>query len=844
MIYDSIIVTGSAQVSGSLSVTGGITGSFQGTATTASYVLNAVSASFATSASYILNAVSSSFATSSSVATTAATASYLTPTNNYQMNLLGVGVAPTAPFKGNFYGQVIIQNGINNATGQQSLIFSYPGITNSLTHSIFSGHDASVASYNKLDFYIARTSGLSALNVLSLRSSQPVLIGAGTGLGLDVSGSTTITGSLATTGNITSAGTLTAQTLVVQTITSSVLYSSGSNVFGNALSNTQVMTGSVGITGSLTLNNIAIPTSASLASTYLQLAGGTLTGALGGTSATFSSNNFDLTGASTALTIARTTGSGFVGNATAGAYVNFYGATHATKANKLEIVAASGVDIQNALTGTSATFSSSVTSNVNDGSAGFNSQPTTTTNSAFNQFLNADGYAYIGKNSSAGGNLAAGSSAYAFVMSTYKSGGTSAPIQFAPNNSIAMTITSGGNVVIGNTTVTNSAGYTKILNVYDPSSAAAIGISIPSHDYQFGAESDGALRIRYNNSVRLTIASTGAATFSSTNASLNVVAILSPPTGGYVNLQCQSNSSGNTSYGGLNVISSTGKAGYLTCGDNSFAAGNYFAQASFVTLAATTGAGIKLRVNADDTLGITIPTSGNVGIGTTSPQAILSIKGATNNTVIEFENGGATKAFMRAYDRSAGAYREYEMLANELLFSTGASPSERMRITSGGQVYVANTSGLNGMLNSTTTDGNFALTLFDGFGNNALAGFRNSSASQVGSITIVGGGSVTSYNTTSDYRLKEDFKQIKGLEKVLKIKVYDFKWKSGDYRMDGVIAHELAEVIPYAVVGEKDAKEMQSVDYSKLTPILIKAIQELSSKNDALQSQINELKNK
>ena len=97
-----------------------------------------------------------------------------------------------------------------------------------------------------------------------------------------------ITGSLTVSGSITSTSTITAQTLVVQTITSSVLYSSGSNVFGNALSNTQIMTGSVSITGSLTLNNIAIPTSASLASTYLPLAGGTLTGALGGTSATFS----------------------------------------------------------------------------------------------------------------------------------------------------------------------------------------------------------------------------------------------------------------------------------------------------------------------------------------------------------------------------------------------------------------------------------------------------------------------------------------------------------------------------------------------------------------------------
>jgi hypothetical protein len=93
-------------------------------------------------------------------------------------------------------------------------------------------------------------------------------------------GTTVLSGSLTVSGSITSTSTITAQTLVVQTITSSVLYSSGSNVFGNALSNTQVMTGSVGITGSLTLNNIAIPTSASLASTYLQLAGGTLTGTL------------------------------------------------------------------------------------------------------------------------------------------------------------------------------------------------------------------------------------------------------------------------------------------------------------------------------------------------------------------------------------------------------------------------------------------------------------------------------------------------------------------------------------------------------------------------------------
>jgi hypothetical protein len=53
--------------------------------------------------------------------------------------------------------------------------------------------------------------------------------------------------------------------------------------------------------------------------------------------------------------------------------------------------------------------------------------------------------------------------------------------------------------------------------------------------------------------------------------------------------------------------------------------------------------------------------------------------------------------------------------------------------------------------------------------------------------------------------------------------------------MYGVMAHELQEVIPYAVLGEKDAEEMQQVDYSKIVPVLIKAIQEQ-------QAQIEQLK--
>ena len=104
----------------------------------------------------------------------------------------------------------------------------------------------------------------------------PIVTGSLTVLGnINVSGSITTSGSITISGSITSAsfatsasnatnaisasyannltvaGTLTAQTIVVQTVTSSVIYSSGSNVFGNNIANTQVLTGSVTVTGSL-----------------------------------------------------------------------------------------------------------------------------------------------------------------------------------------------------------------------------------------------------------------------------------------------------------------------------------------------------------------------------------------------------------------------------------------------------------------------------------------------------------------------------------------------------------------------------------------------------------------
>ena len=71
---------------------------------------------------------------------------------------------------------------------------------------------------------------------------------------------------------------------------------------------------------------------------------------------------------------------------------------------------------------------------------------------------------------------------------------------------------------------------------------------------------------------------------------------------------------------------------------------------------------------------------------------------------------------------------------------------------------------------------------------------------------------------------------------VSKISVYDFKWKVNESRSYGVMAHELQEVLPDAVSGEKDAEKHQQVDYSKIVPLLVKSIQELKAEIEILKN--------
>jgi len=124
-----------------------------------------------------------------------------------------------------------------------------------------------------------------------------------------------------------------------------------------------------------------------------------------------------------------------------------------------------------------------------------------------------------------------------------------------------------------------------------------------------------------------------------------------------------------------------------------------------------------------------------------------------------------------------------------------------------------------------------------------------SAGNQVGSISVTG--SATAYNTSSDYRLKENIAPMTGaLAKVATLKPVTYKWKSTGSDGDGFIAHELAEVCPHAVTGAKDAvdadgkPQYQGVDSSFLVATLTAAIQEQQELIKSMTSRIAALEAK
>ncbi len=269
-----------------------------------------------------------------------------------------------------------------------------------------------------------------------------------------------------------------------------------------------------------------------------------------------------------------------------------------------------------------------------------------------------------------------------------------------------------------------------------------------------------------------------------------------------------------------------------------------------LTLPAETG-----TVVVTDGTTLVVDNSGDkVGVGTTSPQSTVGVNVGLNDTKgVVLQYSGDAKAGMLLYP-SGGEARFGSINSSGTYFTTFyANNTERMRIDSSGNFMVGATSAgakFHLRYDGNATVGQVCDDTYASAGTNKAIQFKRNN-SEVGTIGVTT--TSTAYNTSSDYRLKENVAPMTGaLATVAALKPCTYTWKIDGSAGQGFIAHELQAVVPDCVTGEKDAVETytdeegneqtrpvyQGVDTSFLVATLTAAIQELSAKNDALEARI------
>jgi len=251
-----------------------------------------------------------------------------------------------------------------------------------------------------------------------------------------------------------------------------------------------------------------------------------------------------------------------------------------------------------------------------------------------------------------------------------------------------------------------------------------------------------------------------------------------------------------------------------------------------------TGDGV---VFADTTPANTLVTTtgGNVGIGTSSPTAKLHVSAPDGTAPLTLNSAGGSDS-TRALNFNVAGDNYGKILipsgsGGAMAFWTGAAnaAAERARIDSSGNLLVGCTAVPSASVEGKRiASGSGATTSSSGSSTAAYSHwtFFNGNGS-VGSIQT--SASATSYVTSSDYRLKENITPMIGaLTKVSALKPVTYKWKIDGSDGQGFIAHELSEVVPQCVIGEKDAVDAdgnpvyQGIDTSFLVATLTAAIQE------------------
>jgi hypothetical protein len=288
-----------------------------------------------------------------------------------------------------------------------------------------------------------------------------------------------------------------------------------------------------------------------------------------------------------------------------------------------------------------------------------------------------------------------------------------------------------------------------------------------------------------------------------------------------------------------------------------YAQGNLYLQADGASFTSFVNNGSeRMRITSEGYLGTTVTST------TVSDGDLLGVLSFVSRDASTYSSGGITN--IRSYATStyntgnvAGDLRFY--VSNGLQNTTGTYlfGTEAMRIISSGYVYINTTTnpvtdnaapqlgilagaGTDAINIKHTQNGNNTVNIWQTGATqySAIAFYKGDVQTNRGLITVTTSG--TTYNSVSDYRLKENITPLEnGLDRVLQLKPSKFNWIETGDETEGFIAHELQEYFPDAVTGEKDAVysstgniKPQSVDYGRITPLLVKAIQELKAEFD------------